>query len=188
MDKVINDTSNHVGGTLFAPSNFAFQKLGPRINGFLFSKYGQKYLKALLEYHVVANQTLYSDAYYKADGAEKKDIPKGYFHVSLDSFHIKSIYTNIIQIDLPTLLKDRSLSIDVARYGRIINIKINGFSSVTIPDGIAKDGVLHVISSVLIPPKQVDGKLQQWQGESLSEEELIERLEPFVEDALYDEL
>ena len=84
--KAINDTSNHVGGTVFAPSNFAFQKLGPKINAFLFSSYGLKYLKALLEYHVVANQTLYSDAYYKAQSESKNvqesGIPKGYFHVS----------------------------------------------------------------------------------------------------------
>ena len=79
---VINDTSAHVGGTVFAPSNFAFQKLGPKINGFLFSSYGQKYLKALLEYHVVANQTLYSDAYYAVDSVDNQDIPKGTFQVS----------------------------------------------------------------------------------------------------------
>lgn len=79
----INDTANHSGGTLFAPSNFAFQRLGPRINAFLFSSYGQKYLKALLEYHVVANQTLYSDAYYPTKSAETTSFPKGYFHVCL---------------------------------------------------------------------------------------------------------
>lgn len=79
---IINDTSKHIGGTIFAPSNFAFQKLGPKITGFLFSSYGQKYLKALLSYHVVANQTLYSDAYYAVDSVESKDIPKGTFHVS----------------------------------------------------------------------------------------------------------
>lgn len=78
----LNDTSNHVGGTLFAPSNFAFRKLGPKINAFLFSRYGQKYLKALLKYHVVANQTLYSDAFYKAEETnDHHRIPKGYFHV-----------------------------------------------------------------------------------------------------------
>ncbi|MCJ1259286.1 hypothetical protein MMC24_007122 [Lignoscripta atroalba] len=164
----LNDTSNHVGGTIFAPSNFAFQKLGPRINGFLFSRYGLKYLKALLMYHVVANQTLYSDAYYKSeqvDNTDSKvaDIPKGFFH-----------------IDLPTLLEGKSLSVDVARYGRIINIKINAFSDVTIEDGIAKDGVIHVVSNVLIPPKEVGGMYEQWQGEDLSEEDLMERLEPFV--------
>ena len=84
------------------------------------------------------------------------------------------------QIDLPTALEDKSLSIDVARYGRIISIKINGFSSVTIEDGIAKDGVIQVVSNVLIPPKQVGGMTVEWQGEDLSEEDLMERLEPFV--------
>lgn len=79
--EALNKTSNHVGGTIFAPSNFAFQKLGPRINAFLFSNYGQKYLKAILEYHVVANHTLYSDAYYKAESVDAADIPKGFFHV-----------------------------------------------------------------------------------------------------------
>lgn len=159
----LNDTSNHIGGTLFAPSNFAFLKLGPRINAFLFSSYGQKYLKALLKYHVVANQTLYSDAFYKADSVEGAGIPKGYFHV-----------------DLPTMLEDKSLSIDIGRYGRLISIKINGFADVTIEDGIAADGVIQVISNVLIPPKSVGGVMQQWQGEELSEEEFKDRFEPFV--------
>ena len=82
--EVVNNTANHVGGTLFAPSNFAFQILGPQITGFLFSDHGLKYLKALLKYHIVANHTLYSDAYYNADHgheAESSGIPKGLFHV-----------------------------------------------------------------------------------------------------------
>ena len=82
---------------------------------------------------------------------------------------------------MPTLLEDRSLSIDIARYGRIISIKINGFSSVTIKDGIAADGVIHVVSDVLIPPKNLGGAQQQWQGEELTEEDLKERLKPFVD-------
>ena len=72
-------------GTLFAPSNFAFKLLGPKINAFLFSSYGLKYLEALLKYHVVSDQTLYSDAYYK-DGSTnvvEEGIPKGYFHVGV---------------------------------------------------------------------------------------------------------
>ncbi|KAH6710674.1 Fasciclin domain-containing protein [Leptodontidium sp. MPI-SDFR-AT-0119] len=154
----------HSGGTLFAPSNWAFKKLGPRINGFLFSKYGEKYLKALLKYHVVANQTLYSDAFYKEKSlVEQEGIPKGYFHV-----------------DLPTLLDDKSLSIDVARYGGLISIKINGFSSVAVQDGIAKDGVIHVVSSVLIPPK-TPGAAQEAE-EDMDVEELKERLMPFVQE------
>lgn len=160
---------------MFAPSNWAFQKLGPRINAFLFSNYGQKYLKALLKYHVVANQTLYSDAFYKAksddqsinevDGIDTANIPKGHFHV-----------------DLPTLLKDKSLSIDVGRFGGFITIRINGFSSVSVQDGIAKDGVIHVLSSVLIPPKTPGGEM--WAGEELEVEDLMERLIPYMNEEL----
>lgn len=166
----LNDTSTHTGGTVFAPSNLAFQRLGPRINAFLFSKYGEKYLKALLKYHVVANYTLYSDAFYKPatqdigseDLEENSGIPKGVFHV-----------------DLPTLLDEKSLSIDVARYGRLITIKINGFTTVAIPDGIAADGVIHVVPNVLIPPKAPGAAGVSAEGMEL--EEFMERLEPFVE-------
>lgn len=52
----------------------------------MFSSFGEKYLKALLKYHIVANQTLYSDAYYKADTAVLKDVPKGVFHVRVNRF------------------------------------------------------------------------------------------------------
>ena len=93
------------------------------------------------------------------------------------------------QIDLPTLLTDKSLSVDVGRYGRFISIKINGFSTVTIEDGIASDGVIHVVSNVLVPPRSVGGEMQEWQGEELSEEELMESLDPYVEsDDSYEEL
>jgi len=161
----------HTGGTLFAPSNFAFKKLGPKINAFLFSKYGQKYLKALLQYHIVANQTLYSDAFYKAKNEDKsvkvvdevdmEGIPKGHFHV-----------------DLPTLLDDKSLSIDIARWGGFITIKINGFSSIAIQDGLAKDGVIHIVSSILIPPKTPGGAA--YKGEEMSVEEFKSRFDNHI--------
>ena len=51
----------------------------------------------------------------------------------------------------------------------------------TIEDGIAADGVIHVVSDVLIPPKKLGGAQQQWQGEELTEEDLKERLKPFVD-------
>ena len=76
------ENTAQTGGTFFAPSNFAFQKLGPKINAFLFSKYGEKYLKAILKYHVISNTTLYSDAYYPYKGPKTENIPKGIFHVS----------------------------------------------------------------------------------------------------------
>lgn len=163
-----SDPKSHSGGTLFAPSNFAFKKLGPRINGFLFSKYGEKYLKALLLYHAADNITLYSDAIYKTDAAEHSDeqrrpgVPKGFFH-----------------IDLPTGLEGKSLSIDVARYGRLITIKINGFTKVAVTDGIASDGVIHVVPNVLIPPKTPGAA--DIATDDMTVEELKARLEPLVE-------
>ncbi|KAL9018448.1 MAG: hypothetical protein Q9185_004225 [Variospora sp. 1 TL-2023] len=162
----LNDTSKHYGGTVFAPSNFAFQKLPTKVTAFLFSSYGTRYLKALLRYHIVANQTLYSDAYYAAESVDDADdkIPKGIFH-----------------IDLPTLLEEKSLAVDVARYGRLIEIKVNAFARVDVQDGIAADGVIQVVSDVLIPPKRIDRMVQHWQGEELTVEDLKERLEPLIE-------
>ena len=157
----LNDTSSHVGGTLFAPSNKAFERLGPRINAFLFSKYGEKYLKALLLYHAADNFTLYSDAYYPPEG--QTSIPKSRFHV-----------------DLETGLKGKSLSVDVIRVGRFVDMRINGFNHVSVMDGIAKDGVIQVVPSVLIPPK-TPGVFEA-SSDELTVEELKERLEPFVED------
>ena len=162
------NSTDHAGGTFFAPSNLAFQKLGPRINAFLFSKYGQKYLKALLEYHVVPDNTLYSDAYYHAsssDEAGPENVPKGYFH-----------------IDLPTMLENRKLAVDIARYGGLIQIKVNAFARVSVQDGIAEDGVIHIMDDVIVPPKKVgDDEAVFWDGETeMSVEELKERLEPFV--------
>jgi uncharacterized surface protein with fasciclin (FAS1) repeats len=167
----LNETSSsNTGGTFFAPPNGAFKKLGPRINAFLFSHPGAKFLKALLEYHVVANQTLYSNAYYGPKSAESEvdaaAVP--YFH-----------------FDLPTLLGDNSLAVDVTRYGPFISIKLNGFVKVVVQDGLAKDGVIQVVSNVLIPPRKSHGsaEAQHWDGETeMSVEEFKERLSPFVKE------
>ncbi|KAL9106321.1 MAG: hypothetical protein Q9227_008657 [Pyrenula ochraceoflavens] len=161
-DLDISDPSTHVGGTLFAPSNFAFQKLGPKINAFLFSKYGLKYLKALLKYHIVNDITLYSDAIYKAE-TEAQGVPKGQYH-----------------IDLPTALEDKTLSVDIARYGRLISIKVNGYTRVSVSDGVAKDGVIQVVSDVLIPPKQPG--MADVDVEDMTVEEFKERLDPYTTD------
>ncbi|KAI8934893.1 hypothetical protein NX059_008565 [Plenodomus lindquistii] len=166
-EKINSTDYPHEGGTFFAPSNFAFQKLGPRVNAFLFSKYGEKYLKALLEYHIVVDQTLYTDAFYDHKGKEDAEIADRppYYHY-----------------DLPTVLSDKYLAVDVAHYGPFVSIRINGFSRVTVHDGVASDGVIQVVSDVLIPPKNAaSGEQIFWEGEEMTVEDLKERLEPFVE-------
>ncbi len=157
------NSTDHPGGTFFAPSNFAFKKLGVKANAFLFSQYGLKYLKALLKYHVVPANTLYSDAYYKADKKDSETNDKGFYHV-----------------DLPTMLDEKSLSIDIAKYGGFIRIKVNAFATVSVPDVVADDGVIHVMSDVLIPPKKLGGQSEMWQGGEIEVEDLKERLEPFM--------
>ena len=160
------------GQTFFAPSNLAFFKLGPKINAFLFGEHGLKYLKAILKYHVVSNQTMYSDAFYDATGDDTNDqhlgeIPKGLYH-----------------FNFPTLLDGHSVSVDIARYGGFISIKINGFVTVLIQDGPAKDGVIHLLSDVLIPPKKLGGGDDDVSKKAAAEftvEELKERLDPYIE-------
>jgi len=167
-DKMNSTDYPHSGGTFFAPSNFAFQKLGPRINAFLFSRYGTKYLKALLEYHIVVDQTLYSDAFYDATSDKDQSVS----------------HTPYRHFDLPTVLDDKSLAVDVARYGPFVEIRINAFSRVTIHDGVARDGVIQVVSDVLIPPKKPNGDGEEqgyWYGEELTVEDFQARLEPYLD-------
>lgn len=72
------------------------------------------------------------------------------------------------------------MSVNIFRYGRLIEIKINGFSRVDISDGVASNGVIHVISDVLIPPKELNGAQEEQGDEEMTLEEFKERLEPYV--------
>ncbi|KAK5656221.1 hypothetical protein OQA88_4982 [Cercophora sp. LCS_1] len=164
-----------LGGTAFVPTNRAFTRLGPRANAFLFSERGKKYLKALLKYSLVANETLYSDAYYKSGGDDDdEDATKpggsGYWHV-----------------DLPSLLDDKPISVDVKRWKGFIDIVANGYTHVALQDVIGEDGVLQVVNSVLFPPRrpghhhgeeESDDDDREW-----SVEELVERLEGYVQES-----
>jgi uncharacterized surface protein with fasciclin (FAS1) repeats len=196
------------GLTLFAPTNYAFKSLGPRINAFLFSKFGAKFLKALLEYHIVPGKTLYSTAYnppkdketaafFAADVQE----PEGQHHGchkkrSLkeranqwaerwwhkDDIEEERLRFKHVHIDLPTLLKNHSLAVDIFRRGPFVNIRVNAVVPVVVQDGLARDGVIHVVPRVLIPPKTPGKKSEvaEEDGE-MTLEEFIQRLSPYVE-------
>jgi uncharacterized surface protein with fasciclin (FAS1) repeats len=152
-----------IGSTVFAPNNGAFAKLGPRANAFLFNtEVGLKYLKALLKYHIVANSTLYSDELYRADSTDFS---------SSEHYHI----------DLPTLLDEKNVAVDIGRWGGWIRMKVNGYVPVVVQDGIAKNGVIQVVGRVLIPPHKhhKDGS-QDEEGE-IEVDDLKQRLAEFVE-------
>lgn len=130
-----------------------------------------------MKYHVVANQTLYSNTFYPPPASDSIE--------SLDEVNT-DVHPPYVHLDLPTLLEDKSLAIDLTRYGPFISFKINGFTRVVVQDGIAKDGVIQVVNNVLIPPKAPGGPggaqaSDYWTGEEMSVEELKGRLDRFVE-------
>jgi hypothetical protein len=116
---------------------------------------------------MVVNQTLYTDAFYDATKDEDKSLNgrPPYYHY-----------------DLPTVLEGKYLAVDVARYGPFVSVRINGFSRVTVHDGVASDGVIQVVSDVLIPPKNAAGELVYWEGGEMEVEELKERLQGLVDE------
>ncbi|KAI0975807.1 FAS1 domain-containing protein [Xylaria arbuscula] len=170
------------GLTIFAPTNTAFAKLGPAANAFLFNtEKGLGYLRALLKYHIVVNETLYSDAYYGLKGGAEDLFGDNNDEGSENNGGKKNGH---FHVDLPTLLGGKSLSIDIARLYGLITIRINGYNSVTVEDGVAFDGVLQIVSSVLIPPREgKSGAAAGWTDEDgeIPVEELIEILQPYVD-------
>ncbi|EEH06311.1 fasciclin domain family [Histoplasma capsulatum G186AR] len=169
----INDHSTHVGSTLFVPTNQAFENLGREISGYLFSECGERYLEAILKYHIVCNHTLYSDAYNR---------PVKENGLNPESFHL----------NLPTLLPKSHITVDIAQMSRLVAFSVNGHSSVAIPDLLTQDGVIHVLNKILLPPCQrkvhtgdfLCEDPQSSDGEdafNLTVEELIERLNPYVD-------
>ncbi|RJE19617.1 fasciclin domain family protein, partial [Aspergillus sclerotialis] len=135
---VVNDTSGHLGQTLFVPSDKAFRRLGSKANRFLFGPGGQEYLRALLGYHIVSNETMFSDVTFPVNNQKQLDFAGEPTHTRL----------------LTTLAGGHNISAastegpDSSRR----TITINGAVSVTRPDIVVMDGVVHEIDSVLLPP------------------------------------
>ncbi|KAB8237276.1 fasciclin domain-containing protein [Aspergillus alliaceus] len=164
LSSFLTTDSKSKGLTVFAPSNTAFQRLGFKINAFLFSPVGEKYLRTLLQYHVVPGRTLYSDVIYTEKGEIKPFGVKGVKH-----------------LDLPTLLGDRMVGVDVVRFGPYASLKVNGVQKVGFADALAEDGNVHIVDRVLIPPKRVVDAVEEWEEEDeLSVEDLKSRLAEWV--------
>ncbi|PFH57916.1 hypothetical protein XA68_14422 [Ophiocordyceps unilateralis] len=163
------DFIHHVslnGSTVFAPSNNAFGRLGPKANAFLFNtSKGRRYLRALLKYHISPNATLYTDAFYDETTEDAAGRPSA---EGLEREHY----------DLPTLLGDARISVDIARLGGFSAVRINGFSHISVRDGVAKNGVIQVVDQVLMPPRK--GRPSGRPRRALTVRELMARLEPYL--------
>ncbi len=151
------------GSTVFAPTNAAFVRLGPRANAFLFNtRTGLRYLKALLKYHIVCQQHPLQRRLHEA-AAEDDVSANQHYHV-----------------DLPSLLDDKSIAVDIGRLGGLIRMRVNGHVPVAVQDGIAKNGVIHVVNRILLPPHKPHDSVMG-DGE-MDVNELKQRLEEYVED------
>ena len=94
--------------TIFAPSNRAWARLGYKINGFLFSKFGEKYLTALLKYHIAPGKAVFSDYVAEGKKEEKTEDDDDGYHAELD-----------------TLLGDKKVKVDIFRKGPHVRWKLN---------------------------------------------------------------
>ncbi|KAK2075276.1 hypothetical protein P8C59_009416 [Phyllachora maydis] len=168
LDKAfVQMAKTSTGGTLFAPSNLAFERLGFRLNAYLFSERGTKALAAILKYHVIANETLYSDAYY---GPE---------HHGAEAYPGRS---GTVHIDLPTLLNGKTVGVDIKRYGALRFIRVNAFVGVSVKDVVARDGVVQIVDGVLIPPHPRRSQVDSEEQGEMTVEDLLERLEGLMDE------
>jgi Fasciclin domain len=192
---------SRTGGTFFATPNEAWSSLGPVANAFLFSPRGEKYLKALLKYHVVVNQTLYTDAFYREETgagpseyagpvADLEDDIKWEDHIEWDlpEMHLDGEDADLadynfprrrFHVALPTLLADKRVIVDIARWPAFVSMRVNRWVKVGASDLLAKDGVIHTVRRILLPPHPKKKDVGEQDGE-VSVEELIERLEDMV--------
>jgi uncharacterized surface protein with fasciclin (FAS1) repeats len=155
------------GSTVFAPTNSAFEKLGPRVNAFLFNtEKGLGFLKALLKYQIVANATLYSNILYEVESDGGSDLS------AKEASHV----------ELKTLLNGTGVGVDIRRWGSFVDIKLNGYVPVVVRDVVALNGVIQVVGRVPIPPRKPHavGEELNRDGE-IEVEDLIHRLEDYVE-------
>ncbi|KGO39003.1 hypothetical protein PEX1_031410 [Penicillium expansum] len=172
------DPAQRQGGTTFAPTNAAFRRLGERANRFLFSRQGEGCLRALMQYHIVPNRTLYSDVLYGSNGKAHR-LFSG--HGSGDGHGGKGggeggLEEESANVRLGTLLKDRDLRVDVKMEFGEVDLRVNGFGRVGRLDLLARDGVVHVLDRVLVPSRDIQDKDEGEDGEELMIEELVERL------------
>lgn len=142
--------------TFFAPTSGAFQRLPNKLRLFLFSPFGTKALRKLLEYHIVPQVVLHTDYVHDAASytAFVDDQKAG---VSADPPG-NPLYA--YNLTLPTLLENHSLTVQVARYKAKIPLPgparyftrfmVNG-RDVGPYDIPARNGALHVITELLDP-------------------------------------
>ncbi|KAG2133953.1 FAS1 domain-containing protein [Suillus cothurnatus] len=135
--------------TFFAPTSGAFRRLPNKLRHFLFSPFGTKALKKLLEYHIVPQVVLHTD--YAHDATS---------YTPFNDDWKAGVPLYAYNLTVPTLLENYSLDVEVARYKAKIPLPgparyftrfvVNGHN-VGPYDIPARNGALHVITNLLDP-------------------------------------
>lgn len=148
------------GGTMFIPSNAAFEKLGGEANKFLLeTEEGEQYMNLILQLHFSREQTLYSNAFYKPTSNNDPGLPKPAevptsTKIERDGKDQNQMYRlrkGTRSFNLSTALPGRDLRVNISRYGSIIAMFVNRWSPVSTQDYLASNGVIHLLDSVLLP-------------------------------------
>ncbi|PYI06863.1 Fasciclin-domain-containing protein [Aspergillus sclerotiicarbonarius CBS 121057] len=186
IQAILQDDSRR-GGVVFIPTNEAFRKLPEDVRAFLFSDEGAASLQALLRYHIVPNQSLYSNRLYDLDPAPEQFVqtPETTPDHTIPTPETQAdrqwrVLKGVRPFSLPTCLEGLPVSVAVTRYGGLISMQVNETANVTVQDGLANDGVCHIVDAVLFPPPQKVGDTNtDEEGEArpvLSVEEVMSRL------------
>ncbi|PWY94808.1 FAS1 domain-containing protein [Aspergillus sclerotioniger CBS 115572] len=183
IQAILQDQSRR-GGIVFIPTNQAFRRLPEDIQTFLFSDDGAASLQALLRYHTVPNQSLYSNHFYDLNPAPEHfvQMPETTPDHTIPTPDTQAdrqwqVLKGVRRFSLPTCLEGLPVYVTVTRYGGLISMKVNQTANVTVQDGLASDGVCHIVDSLLFPP-------QQNEKDASTEEEGKPRPVLSVEDAM----
>ncbi|KAI6036790.1 FAS1 domain-containing protein [Pisolithus microcarpus] len=125
--------------TFFAPTSAAFHRLPRKLQLFLFSPFGERALKKLLEFHIIPNFVLFSDYVHNATSEESTmtdltiDPRAAQYHTNLPELPMAPLDDIMLEhhhkkhtplpepayeynVTLPTLLTNHSIHVNVARY------------------------------------------------------------------------
>ncbi|EIW85335.1 FAS1 domain-containing protein [Coniophora puteana RWD-64-598 SS2] len=124
--------------TAFVPTSAAFQILPKKLQLYLFSPFGEKALKKILQYHIVPNTVFHSDYFHEQNVKQKAAPPQMTFDFTEPMFEQLAMVPYDVVDDsdagaelfrprlprpvysynatLPTLLKGKEIYVEVARY------------------------------------------------------------------------
>ncbi|PPQ63206.1 hypothetical protein CVT24_005751 [Panaeolus cyanescens] len=158
--------------TMFAPTNRAFDRLPRKLRMFLFSPFGERALRKVLEYHIIPRAVVESDYIRHQECNQSCSIKEQFFQDSagvtdmakdfvLGKHHGKPI--SFVNVTLPTLLPNHTVNTLIHKtqvkypfpghkhaYRVDTQITVNDHH-VRVPDIVASNGAIQVIDRVLDP-------------------------------------